>query len=107
MTPEGKVQDECLRELIKQGWYAFITKNQGTYDEKRKTFRNGSPFVIRGMQDAIAIKAGRVLFIEFKSEDGVQSLHQKKFERAIKRHKGEYFVISSLEQCMGIITTRG
>lgn len=106
MTPEGKVQHECLCELVRQGWYCFITKNQGTYDERAGSFRKGGPFVIRGIQDAIAIKAGRVLFIEFKSATGIQSDHQKKFECAIKRHGGEYYVISSLE-CLGRVTREG
>jgi hypothetical protein len=97
MTPEGKVQDECLRGLTKAGWYAFITKNMGTYDESSGVYRrNSSVFAIRGIADAIAIRDGQVLFIEFKTKTGVQSDHQKKFERAITRHGGKYLLVRSI-----------
>ena len=106
MTPEGKIADECLRYLNTHGWYAFSVPTTGIYDEAKRSYRTRGVFAVRGVSDAIAIKDGRVLFIEFKTQTGVQSDHQKKFATAVARHGGEYILvrgIDGLRECMGTI----
>lgn len=57
----------------------------------------------KGIPDRIAIKDGRVIFLEMKAPGKTQSEHQKKFQNRIEKAGGEYHVISSLEEIMKIL----
>ena len=60
----------------------------------------------KGIPDIIAIKAGRVLFLEIKKPKGKQSEYQKQFQIFIEGHGGEYYIVRSLEDLMKIIEGR-
>lgn len=80
-TPENIVKDQVKRWLRYRGWFSFpIMQGIGSY---------------RGAPDRIAIKGGRVLFIECKALDGDQSLYQKKFQQAIEACGGTYILARS------------
>ena len=51
-----------------------------------------------GLADITAIKDGNVLWIETKTQTGVLSIHQKKFQHEIELHKGIYLVIRDVEE---------
>lgn len=51
----------------------------------------------RGLSDLIAVKGGRVLFIELKTARGRQSDHQKKFQADLEYHGGEYILCRGVE----------
>ena len=57
----------------------------------------------KGIPDIIAIKGGRVLFLEIKKPNGKQSEHQRQFQISIEGHGGEYYIIKSLEDLIKII----
>ncbi len=57
----------------------------------------------KGIPDRVAIKDGRVIFLEMKAPGKRQSEHQKKFQDRIEKTGGEYHVISSLEEIMKIL----
>lgn len=54
----------------------------------------------RGLTDLIAIKDGKVLFIEVKSNSSrsKQSPHQVEFQREIEAHGGTYMLVRSVEE---------
>ena len=94
---ETEIQHECMVWLNTNGYFAWLTPSQGTFDTSRNCYRRTSVFNIRGRPDAVCVRGGRVIFLEFKTTTGVQSDHQKAFERKIKKHGGDYILVRSLE----------
>jgi len=83
---ESEIRKACLDYLRFTGWFCFhIYQTLGSY---------------KGICDAIAIKGGKVLFIEFKTSRGKQSQYQKEFQDNIEKHGGRYLLIRSLEDLM-------
>ena len=74
--PESAVLNQCRDYLRARGWYV-IRLQQGMGCHK-------------GLSDLIAIRAGRVCFIECKTAKGRQSPNQLIFEAAIALSGGEY-----------------
>lgn len=56
-----------------------------------------------GVSDLIVLLEGKVLFIEFKTEKGVQTPKQKDFQRAVEMLGFEYHICRSLEDFKIII----
>jgi len=83
MTPETAIKKQCRDYLRAKGWFVFhVLQGLGCYP---------------GMSDMIAIKKGRVLFIEIKAPKGRQSKYQQQFEMDISTHGGEYVVARSYQ----------
>ena len=90
-----KISENDIKLQVKQylslmGWFSFpLTAGMGSY---------------KGAPDRIAVKGGRVLFLEIKKPVGWKhSDPQKQFQKDIKEHKGEYYLIKSLEDLIEII----
>lgn len=71
----------------------FSVANESTY--KNKTFKNTG--TMAGVSDLIVVLNGKTIFIELKTETGIQSEKQKEFETKIKELNQEYYLIRSLE----------
>ncbi len=80
---ESDIKKQVVPYLRLKGWFVFPIM-QGA-------------LAYRGISDLIAIKQGRVLFVELKTAHGVLSDYQKKFQEDITTHGGEYLVIRSVE----------
>lgn len=71
-----------------KGWFIFpILQSMGCY---------------KGISDFIAIKGGRVVFIETKKPGGKQSQEQKDFQFLVKAHGGEYFLVDCYEDLVKV-----
>ena len=81
---ESDVKDQVREYMRRCKWFIFNIHQQGIFCHK-------------GISDYIAVKNGRVLFIEVKKPGGKQSAYQLKFEEDIKDHGGEYILVDSLE----------
>jgi Holliday junction resolvase len=83
-----KVTETDIRRQIQdylriRGWFVFyIVQGLGAY---------------KGIPDLIAVKNGRVLFIELKTPRGRQSDHQKKFQADLEAAGGEYILCRGAE----------
>lgn len=88
-----KLSESDIKEQIKgylriKGWFSFpIFQGLGSY---------------KGISDRIAVKGGRVLFIEVKTDKGNQSNDQIDFQADIEGSGGEYYVVRSLEDLIKI-----
>jgi hypothetical protein len=51
-----------------------------------------------GVSDLIVVLNGKTIFVELKTETGIQSEKQKEFETKVKQLNQEYYLIRSLEQ---------
>jgi Holliday junction resolvase len=88
-TPENIVKRQVRRYLEIRGWFNFpLTAGLGCYP---------------GVCDRIAVKNGRVLFIEVKSPAGNQSLLQKRFQACIEASGGIYILARSVEDLARIV----
>lgn len=86
---ENDIKRQVKDYLNIKGWFNFhILQGLGAY---------------KGIPDRIAIKDGRVLFIEIKKPDGKQSLNQALFQNDIERMGGEYCLVRCLEDLIEII----
>ncbi|MFW5887701.1 MAG: VRR-NUC domain-containing protein [Bacteriovoracia bacterium] len=83
-----KITENDVKRVVKdylsvKGWYHFyILQGMGAF---------------KGIPDIIAIKNGRVLFLEIKKPTGKQSEHQKEFQKNIEHQGGEYVLVRKLE----------
>jgi len=87
---ENDVKLQVKQYLSLKSWFHFhLMAGMGAY--------KGSP-------DRIAIKDGRVLFLEIKKPVGWKhSDYQKQFMKDIKEHNGEYYLIRNLDELIKII----
>lgn len=91
---EQELQKQILDYLRLNKFFAFKVYNQGIYDQARHCYRT---IETKGISDIIAIKDGAVLFIECKKPGGVQSEHQKEFQKQIEAKGGVYIIVRSLK----------
>ena len=89
---ENDVKKQVKDYLDIMGWFNFpLTAGMGSY---------------KGVPDRIAIKDGRVLFIEIKRPGGKQNTGQIEFERNINYKEGEYLLIDNLDKLIEAIERR-
>ena len=92
MTPETAIKKSIKYILNLHGWFNFpILQGMGAYP---------------GIADMIAVKDGRVLFLEVKTPKGRQSDKQILFGSRVNGHGGEYHVVRSVEDVARIIGVR-
>ena len=72
----------------------FSVANESTY--KNKIFK--ATGTLKGVSDLIVVLQNKTIFVELKTEIGVQSEFQKTFEINVKNLGQEYYLIRSLEQ---------
>ena len=99
-SAETTVRNQVRDFMRLNGWFVFhVLQGLGAY---------------LGVSDLIAIKDGRLIFVELKAPEGVdkrgrkkkagrQSENQVKFEFDVESHGGEYFVVRSVEDIAEII----
>ena len=87
-----KVTETDIRRQIQdylriRGWFVFyILQGLGAY---------------KGIPDLIAVKNGRVLFIELKTPRGRQSDYQRKFQANLEAAGGEYVLCRGVDDLQG------
>jgi hypothetical protein len=96
---EAQIQQQIIiwfrnNYQIKGKGLIFSVANESTY--KNKVFKNTG--TMSGVSDLIVVLNGKTIFIELKTEIGIQSQKQKDFESKIKELNQEYYLIRSLEQ---------
>lgn len=99
---ERDIELKLLHWLNISGWFAWKNPTKPSFIEVggRKVLKNRAKFEIVGASDIIAIRDGRVLFIEVKRPGGTQREGQVAFQSAIERHGGRYVLVKSLDELM-------
>ena len=81
---ETDIKHQIKDYLAWTGWFCFsILQGLGA---------------MRGIADIYAIKDGKGIWIEVKTERGKQSEYQKKFQQDIESHGGNYWLVHSLDE---------
>ncbi len=73
-----------VRDYLRiRGWFCFhVLQGLGAY---------------RGISDLIAVKDGRVIFVELKTATGRQSAYQETFQADLEAAGGEYVLCRGVE----------
>ena len=80
---ESEIQAQIRDYLRWNGWFVVkIHQSLGSY---------------RGIADLYALRDGQHVWIEVKTDRGVQSEYQKKFQRDIEKHGGTYILARGIE----------
>jgi hypothetical protein len=96
---ELEIERACLTWLNQNGYYAWKVQNGAVYDAAQGAFRKRSPFHLPGVSDCVAVRGdGVVFFIEFKTQAGRQSEHQRMFQYQLEKRGANYLLIRSLEE---------
>ena len=100
--PERDLQCDCVY------WFRKTHKNQLIFSCPNEFARSEAAAarkmgLLRGVSDIIVVMPNRVLFIEFKSADGSQSLDQKRFQQKIERMGYTYAVIRTIKEFKDLI----
>jgi len=96
MQSEANLQSKCImwfrnqfsRVTCDPKCVIFSVPNENNYHKTNTG-------VLSGVSDTIAILPNRVIFIEFKTETGIQSDKQKKFQSEVEALGHEYFLVRS------------
>mgnify|MGYP001446516152 CR=1 FL=1 len=86
--PEQKLTETDIRRQVtdylqlRQYFCFYVLQGLGAY---------------KGIPDLIAVKNGRVLFIELKTPRGRQSDYQRKFQADLEAHGGEYILCRGID----------
>ncbi len=100
---ESEIENACLHYFSAQGLFIWKNPRAGFFDAKRGAFRKHiSPFAINGSPDAIIVKNGVFVGIEFKTKAGRLSDAQNQFAERLRKAKGLYFVCRSLDDARNI-----
>lgn len=84
---ETDIRRQIQDYLRIRGWFVFyILQGLGAY---------------KGIPDLIAVKNGRVLFIELKTPRGRQSEYQRKFQADLEAAGGEYVLCRGVDDLQG------
>lgn len=84
LTPESVVKNGVKQYLRLRGWFVFPVM-QGALSYP-------------GISDFIALKDGKIIFVECKTKTGRQSEHQKNFQIDVERSAGVYLLIRDFEE---------
>ena len=83
-TKESDIRKQIQDYLRWNGWFVFY-------------HLQGGVGVYRGLPDLQAVKDGKTIYIEVKRPGGRQSEHQKRFQRDIEKHGGQYILAFGVE----------
>jgi Holliday junction resolvase len=90
--PEQKLTETDIRRQVtdylqlRQYFCFYVLQGLGAY---------------KGIPDLIAVKNGRVLFIELKTPRGRQSDYQRKFQADLEAAGGEYVLCRGVDDLQG------
>ena len=84
---ESKIQASCLKYAKSKGWYVL------------KVIKCN----ISGFPDCTLFKAGKTIFVEFKSEIGKQSELQKYQQKQLESQGFKYYLVNNLNNFKEIV----
>lgn len=101
---EAKIQQEIFMYIVNNYClehhnprYVFYSVPNDS-SSKEETMRKLATGIKAGAADCVLLMPSRCIFIEVKTETGVQSDNQKQFEKQVKALGFEYYLIRSLDQ---------
>ena len=94
---ESQIQTQICHYLTLKKYFFWRNNTTGIYDPTKKVFRRMSAFAMAGVSDILLLKDGLLVCIEVKRPKGIQSEHQKEFEKLVKANGGVYLIATSID----------
>jgi len=95
---ESKIQVSICQWLQENGYYFFAVSNEAAGSNQVRSMQFVSMGLRAGVSDLVVVlPAGRVVFLEVKAPDGVQSDKQKKFQARVESMGHRYFIAKSVQ----------
>ena len=94
---ESDVQRAIVQALSYAGWIVMHIPNQSTRGRQRW------PGLMPGAPDLVAVKHGRVLFLEVKTEKGKVSEKQSEVHDLLRLHGMEVRVVRDADDIMDLV----
>lgn len=91
----------CLKTQNERCMIFSVPNDSSNFMETKRKVNTG---LLRGVSDLIVIIPNKILFIELKTEKGVQSIVQKEFEERIIKLGFNYYLVRSLSDFILAIT---
>lgn len=102
---ESKIQSECFIWAWNERpeTRRLLCYNLNNSRNRIDGARNKALGLIAGRSDMVLYWKGRAVFLEFKDSGGVQSKFQKEWEKKVREHGFDYYIIRDLKQFQQII----
>lgn len=102
MKDEAQIQASCVEwfRYHYPHYLMFSVPNESAY--KRSSYFS-SLGMLNGVSDTVIVLPNKVLFVEFKSENGKQRPEQKIFEEKVTALGFPYSIVRSLEEFKELI----
>lgn len=100
MTETNAITSNIIKYLEYKGHFASRIQSQGQYIAKLGRWVKSK--VRRGIGDIIACIDGRFVMIEIKYGTDRQSIYQKDVEKDVKKAGGDYWIIKTFGEFIGI-----
>lgn len=97
---EKDVQASCLEYLAVRRHFFFRLNNMPIFSGGE--FRSLGKYTPKGLPDAVVVRLGIFVGLEFKASDGSLSPEQKLLGEKLEKAGGEYYVIRSIEDLQSI-----
>jgi len=106
---ESRIQQEIVKwfrnnyclKFHKPRYIIFSVPNE-TKDVKELMYKK-SFGLMSGVSDLIVIMENKIIFVEVKTEKGLQSKKQKEFQKRVEDLRFEYHIVRSLEQFKKVV----
>lgn len=95
---EDRIQYEIVQWLQSQGIYFFSVANEAAGRSVQAVTRLKSMGLRAGVSDLVVVLPGRVIFLEVKDADGVQSHLQKVFQDRVEALGHQYKLVRNVQE---------
>lgn len=98
---EAEVQSACLDYLEMKRYFFFRLNNIPAHD-RDGNMRRLPKYTPKGLPDAVVVKKGQFIGLEFKSTKGKLSPEQLRIAQRILSAEGDYHIVRSIDDLMKI-----
>lgn len=104
MKTESKIQQEIVMWfrnnycLLHHNPRSLIFSVPNDSKDAKEQMRKKATGLYAGVSDLICVHFGKVLFIEVKADNGIQSPRQKDFQNIVELQGFEYHLVRSLDE---------
>lgn len=95
-SENGVVQSIC-DYLSYRPHFFWRQNNVGTFDTAKQTFRSLPKYAIKGVPDILVLAFHTIVFVECKTDKGVQSQSQKDFQKEVESRGYTYILARSVD----------
>lgn len=94
---ENNVVHAICQYLEYRPHFFWRQNSVGVYDSARQTFRSLPKYAIRGVPDILVLAFHTIVFVECKTDKGVQSQAQKDFQMEVESRGYTYILARSVD----------